>query len=283
MKKISNYFKNNINLQNFNLNNSQYSEDIKNYYQNAQSDAIHCYCRIKRYLDKNKKILEVGGGIHLLTSFLNQDYDITSVEPGKFTDYTEQLRKQILSRTKLNVYTTTLENFKIHDKFDFIFSMNVLEHADDIEEHIRCCLKLLKDENSLLFIQCPNYAFPFEPHFYKWFIPFFPKFTFGYFRKKNLIKTLGEKKYISIVKNLNFDCTYLKIKKLNFPIKFVHPLKDIFDRIEQDRVFKDRLLKNLLVRLCYKIIIFLQIKKIVTYLFPISLTPYLIMKIKKYK
>jgi hypothetical protein len=62
MKKISNYFKNNINLQNFNLNNSQYSEDIKNYYQNAQSDAIHCYCRIKRYLDKNKKILEVGGG-----------------------------------------------------------------------------------------------------------------------------------------------------------------------------------------------------------------------------
>jgi hypothetical protein len=95
------------------------------------------------------------------------------------------------------------------------------------------------------------------------------------------MKELGNAKYENILNNLNFDCTYFKIKKLNFAIKFIHPLKDIFDRIEQDIVFRERLLKNLLVRLCYKIIIFLRIKKIVTYFFPISLTPYLIIKIKK--
>jgi hypothetical protein len=46
-------------------------------------------------------------------------------------------------------------------------------------------------------------------------------------------------------------------------------------------IIQRRLSKNLLVRLCYKIIIFLRIKKILTYLYPISLTPYLIIKIKK--
>jgi SAM-dependent methyltransferase len=179
------------------------------------------------------------------------------------------------------VHTTTLENFTTDTKFDFIFSMNVLEHTDDIKQHITSCMNLLKDDHSLLFIQCPNYTFPFEPHFYKWFIPFFPNLTFATLRKKELIKELGNTRYENTLNNLNFDCTYFKIKKLNFTIKFIHPLKDIFDRIDQDNVFRNRLFKNLLVKLCYKIIIFLRIKKIITYFFPISLTPYLIIKIKK--
>ena len=97
------------------------------------------------------------------------------------------------------------------------------------------------------------------------------------------MKELGNARYENTLNNLNFDCTYFKIKKLNFVIKFIHPLKNIFDRINKDSIFRERLLKNLLVRILYKIIIFLRIKKIITYFFPISLTPYLIMEIKKYK
>ncbi len=219
----------------------------------------------------------------MLTSFLHQDYDITSIEPGGFTGFTDKLRNKILDQHKLKVHTTTVENFTTDTRFDFIFSMNVLEHTDDIKQHIISCMNLLKDEYSLLFIQCPNYTFPFEPHFYKWFIPFFPNFTFTTLRRKTLIKEFGNDRYENILNNLNFDCTYFKIKKLNFVIKFIHPLRDIFNRIDQDSVFRERLLKNLLVRICYKIIIFLRIKKIITYFFPISLTPYLIMEIKKYK
>ena len=278
MNSIQNYFFNNLTLKNLNLDSS---EDTQRYYQNARADAIHCYQVIKKYLHINKKILEVGGGIHLLTSFLHQDYNITSIEPGQFADFTDELRNKILVCHKLNVHTTKVEKFKTDAKFDFIFSMNVLEHADDIKQHIISCINLLKDENSLLFIQCPNYAFPFEPHFYKWFIPFFPHFTFARLRRKKLIKELDKDSYENTLNNLNFDCTYFKIKKLKLDVKFIHPLKDIFNRINQDSVFKARLLKNLLVRLCYKIIIFLRIKKIITYFFPISLAPYLIMEIKK--
>jgi 2-polyprenyl-3-methyl-5-hydroxy-6-metoxy-1,4-benzoquinol methylase len=261
-----------------------YSDNKKNYLKNAKADAFYCYKTIAPYLKKKIKILEVGGGIHLLTRYIHDlRYDITSIEPGGFAEYIDSLRIELINKTDLKIFTTTLEKFQNKEKFDFIFSMNVLEHTDDIEQHIRCCIKLLKDEHSLLFIQCPNYTFPFEPHFYKWFIPFFPNFTFAILRRKKLMKELGNARYENTLNNLNFDCTYFKIKKLNFIIKFIHPLKDIFDRMNQDSVFKERLFKNLLVRLCYKIIIFLRIKKIITYFFPISLTPYLIMEIKKYK
>jgi len=58
MSTIENYFFHNLQLKNLNINSS---EDVKRYYQNAQADAIHCYQSIKKYLDKDKKILEVGG------------------------------------------------------------------------------------------------------------------------------------------------------------------------------------------------------------------------------
>ena len=59
MNIIKNYFFDKFNFKNLNLN---ISEDAQRYYQNAQADAIHCYQSIEKYLHKDKKILEVGGG-----------------------------------------------------------------------------------------------------------------------------------------------------------------------------------------------------------------------------
>lgn len=274
-------------MENINLYLNRYhsesflSDNQLAYFKNAKADAIHCYQFIKEHLHKNKKILEVGGGIHLLTSFLNQEYDVTSVEPGGFTDYTNELRNKILSKNNLKVHTTTLENFKTDEKFDLIFSMNVLEHTQDIETHLRSCINFLRDEKSLLLIQCPNYTFPYECHFYKWFIPFIPNFTFKYFRKKSLIKQMGEDRYNSIFNNLNFNCTYFKIKNLKLPIVFHHPLKHIFNRMEKDRIFKDRLCQNSIINACYKLINLFKIKGLLIFIYPKSLCPYLIMEIKK--
>lgn len=281
MKKILTYIEKNLELKNLNFENNVNYNDIKHYYDNAKADAIHCYQFIKEYLHKDKNIFEVGGGIHLLTSFLNQEYDVTSVEPGGFADYTNELRDKILRKNNLKVHTTTLENFNTNEKFDLIFSMNVLEHTEDIEAHLKSCINLLKDENSLLLIQCPNYTFPFECHFYKWFIPFMPNFTFKYLRKKGLIKSMGKDRYSNIFNSLNFNCNYFKIKNLNLPIIFIHPMKHIFDRIENDDVFKERLLQNTIVKLSYKFINFLKIKNLLITAYPKFLCPYLIMKIKK--
>ena len=280
MNDIKAYIEKKFDFDIFNSENQVNFNNIKNYYCNAKADSIHCYHFIKKHLDKNKKILEVGGGIHLLTSFLNQEYNITSIEPGGFADFTDQLRNKVISNNNLKVYKTTLENFKTVEKFDFIFSMNTLEHTDNIELHLRSCMSLLKDENSLLLIQCPNYTFPFECHFYKWFIPFMPNFTFKYLRKKSLVKELGKDRYNNTLNYLNFNCTFFKIKNLNLPIVFKHPLKDIFDRMEKDSAFKHRLCQNS-IKISYKLINILKIKNLLIALIPKSLCPYLIMEIKK--
>lgn len=278
--KIEDYFEKNLSLDSFNLQNKNNFYDIKNYYQNAKADSIYCYQTISKYLLKDQKILEVGGGIHLLTSYLSEKYDITSIEPGSFTEYTDDIRKQILSRKKINTFTTTLEKFHTNDKYDFIFSMNVLEHTKDIKSHIKNCIKLLKDENSILFIQCPNYAFPYDAHFYEFFIPFFPKFTFQKLKKKKLIKKIGEEKYYNIINFLNFDCTYKNIKKMNLNIEFKHPIEEIFLRIKKDQQFKSRILQHFLIRAIYKFIIFFKLEKIIFKLYPISISPYMFFTIK---
>ena len=281
MNDIESYIQNNLSLKEFTFQEEKDIKDIKEYYDNAKADAIFCYNTISKFLNSDKKILEVGGGIHLLTSFLNLKFDVTSVEPGGFTGFTDELRNKIINKNKLNVHTTTLENFSTNEKFDFIFSMNVLEHAQDISSHLKTCLKLLKDENSVVFIQCPNYSFPFEPHFYEFFLPFLPKFTFEKIKKDRLILQLGKSKYYNIINNLNFECTYKNIKKTRLKINFIHPLKSIFERIVIDKQFRKRILKNFFVNLIYKSIIFLKIEKIFCKLFPKFICPYLIFTIKK--
>ena len=281
MNDIESYIQNNLSLEEFSFQRKKNFQDIKEYYDNAKADAIFCYGTIKKFLNSEKKILEVGGGIHLLTSFLSQNYNVTSIEPGGFTGFTDELRSKIINKNKLNVHTTTLENLNTKDKFDFIFSMNVLEHTQDISSHLETCVKYLKDKNSVIFMQCPNYSFPFEPHFYEFFVPFFPKFTFKYLRKKSLIKQLGKEKYNNILNNLNFDCTYFKLKRLNLPITFTHPLKDIFDRLDSDLEFKKRLFSNSLIKIFYNLIKFLKIKSLLIAIYPKFLCPYLIITLKK--
>lgn len=281
MNDIINYIEKNLKFESFNLKNDKDYSDTKNYYNNAKADAIHCYEGIKKFIRKDKNILEVGGGIHLLTSFLNQEYKITSVEPSGFTGFTDEIRNQVIKKNNLKVYTTTLEEFKTDEKFDFIFSMNVLEHTKNITEHLNSCLKLLKDDNSVIFIQCPNYTFPFEPHFYEFFIPFLPNFTFTKIKKRRLIKKLGEKRYNNTLKNLNFDCTYRNLKKSKLKIEFIHPVKDIFDRILIDEKFKNRILKHFFLKITYKFIKNLKLEKFICKVFPKFICPYIIFTLRK--
>tara|TARA_B100001027_G_scaffold155265_1_gene109202 strand:+ start:726 stop:1571 length:846 start_codon:yes stop_codon:yes gene_type:complete len=281
MEDIKKYINETLSFQSFGLKNSKDFNFTKNYYENATADAVHCYESIKKFLKKDKDILEIGGGIHLLTSFLNQEYKITSIEPGGFTGFTDGIRNQIMNKNKLNIHTTTLEEFKSDKKFDFIFSMNVLEHTKDIINHLNCCVKLLKNDNSIIFIQCPNYTFPFEPHFYEFFLPFFPNFTFKKIKRQKLIKKFGEKNYESILENLNFNCTYSNIKNENFKIQFINPLKDIFDRILVDKKFKERILSNFFVKITYKFIRLLKLEKFLCKIFPNFISPYMIFIIKK--
>ena len=254
-------------------------------YDNAKADAVFAYTCIKKYLKSEGKILEVGGGLHFLSSYLNfLGHNIIAIEPGGFDEHVDIMREKILKKInkKFKIKNNYLEEFCDNNKdtsFNFIYSIDVLEHTKNIKIHLEKCLSLLANKNSILYIRCPNYLFPFENHFYKFFIPFAPKFTFEKLYKKKLIKSLGEAKYYNTLNYLNFNCTYWKIKNYFFPIKFHNPLKDIFERIDTDIAIKKIIFSNKIIKIIYKILNLLSIKGLLIKIFPISFNPYLIMEL----
>lgn len=258
------------------------------YYENQVADAINGFFNIKRFLNKKKKILEVGGGIHFLSNYLAYlKYDITSIEPGGFRKEIDLIRKKIIKtkEKKLIIKNVALESFSKNNsgEFDFIFSINVLEHTKNINSHLFAQNNLLRNEKSLSHVRCPNYSFPFESHFYLFYIPFFPRQTFKIFYQKKLINLHGKQRYLDIINSLNFDCSYFKIKKLGFRIKFFNAFNDIFSRLSKDQQFRKRILSNKLIFLLYKIIIFLNFDKIFYLLIPTFACPYLIFNQRKIK
>jgi len=258
------------------------------YYQNQLADAVNGFYNIKKYLKKKSKILEVGGGIHFLSNYLAYlKYHIISIEPGNFRKEIDLIRRKILKskEERLIIKDTDLETYSRdnNNKFDFIFSINVLEHTKNINSHLLAQNNLLKNGKSLSHVRCPNYSFPFESHFYLFYIPFLPMLTFKIFYQKKLINLHGKERYLAIINSINFDCSYFKIKKLGFDIKFFNAFNDIFTRLKKDDQFKKRILSNKLIHFLYKIILFLNFNKIFNLLMPTFLCPYLIFNQRKIK
>lgn len=255
-------------------------KEAEKYLNNAIADAEFTLSKIQPYLYKNINILEVGGGLHLLSSFLYEnDYEITSLEPGNFTFFVDKLRENIIKELNpKNTFSCKLEDFDTNAKYDFIFSINVLEHTVSVVEHLKLQTSLLSNSDSKVLVRCPNYNVPFDSHFYKFFIPFFPEFTFRKILKKNLIKDLGMKKYLDIINSLNFDCKFTVLNK-HFNIKTFNPFIEIIERLENDSAFNQRILENSFVKFLYKFIS--KFKTKIFNFIPKRFYPYLIIEIEK--
>jgi SAM-dependent methyltransferase len=48
--------------------------------------------------------------------------------------------------------------------FDFVFSVHVLEHVNDLDSLFGAMVGMLAEGGAMVHL-CPNYAFPYEPHF----------------------------------------------------------------------------------------------------------------------
>lgn len=135
----------------------------------------------RRFLDSNlvnleagSEILEVGGGILALAIQLaSEGFKVTTVEPiGEgfsgisfiMNIFSEIARKEKLIFTLIE---SPIEDCKFNSKFDFIFSINVMEHLKNpysVSLQMRNELK----PSGIYRLFCPNYDFPYEPHFGKW-------------------------------------------------------------------------------------------------------------------
>ena len=102
------------------------------YLDNSIADAEFTYKRIKDHLKNEQKILEVGGGLHILSLFLiSKGFKVTSLEPGDFNPIISKLRSNFLNKINQDfIFTCYLEDFISNEKYDFIFqlmSLNTLK------------------------------------------------------------------------------------------------------------------------------------------------------------
>jgi 2-polyprenyl-3-methyl-5-hydroxy-6-metoxy-1,4-benzoquinol methylase len=125
-------------------------------------------------LNTRAEILEIGGGILALAIQLaSEGYQVTTVEPiGEgFTGisfimgiFSEIARAEGLCFTLIE---SPIENCTFNSNFDFIFSINVMEHLKDPYLVLLRMVESLSPGGNYRFF-CPNYDFPYEPHFGKW-------------------------------------------------------------------------------------------------------------------
>jgi 2-polyprenyl-3-methyl-5-hydroxy-6-metoxy-1,4-benzoquinol methylase len=126
------------------------------------------------HLDMGAEILEIGGGILALAIQLaSEGYKVTTVEPvGEgFSDisFIMKIFSEIANSENLNfeLIESPIEVCRFDHKFDFIFSINVMEHLKDPYSVLHQMVEALKPGGIYRFF-CPNYNFPYEPHFSKW-------------------------------------------------------------------------------------------------------------------
>ncbi|CEK10252.1 class I SAM-dependent methyltransferase [Legionella hackeliae] len=145
-------------------------EQIKSLLNTYINETRVSFSLIEKYLAKELNLLEVGAGLCLLSIFLKQQgFKITALEPslGGFELFSE-VKPIILdcySDVNLPVLEITAESLNsINEKYDVIFSNNVIEHIPNLSSALDSMLSVLTPTGKMIH-SCPNYLVPYEPHF----------------------------------------------------------------------------------------------------------------------
>lgn len=122
-------------------------------------------------LPRGAAILEVGAGCMLLScQLVREGYDVTALEPGgSGFSHLSKLRSMVMERAAAmncmpSIVDRRVEDLSVRDGFDYAFSINVMEHVDDIQASLAAICDAVKAGGACRFT-CPNYLFPYEPHF----------------------------------------------------------------------------------------------------------------------
>ena len=122
-------------------------------------------------LPRDAQLLEVGGGVFILACLLAREgRALTVIEPvgSGFGDFAElaaavlavSARDGLLPR----IVRCRAEDYQADGPVSFAFSLNVMEHVADPGQVLRRIAAALVPGGSYRFL-CPNYLFPYEPHF----------------------------------------------------------------------------------------------------------------------
>ena len=117
------------------------------------------------------RVLEVGAGLMLVScQLVREGFQVSALEPvgDGFSAFLE-LQQVVLAHAHSQGYAPAVlalpvERLDLVAAFDFAFSVNVMEHIDDVPLALSNIARALAEGGSYRFT-CPNYLFPYEPHF----------------------------------------------------------------------------------------------------------------------
>ena len=188
------------------------------------------------------KMLEIGAGLCMFSVFLKKEgYDITALEPsaGGFDKF--EIAKRVIldayADLELRVFEFPAQELSnCGEKFDLVFSNNVLEHIPDLESAWAGMCAALKPQGKMLH-NCPNYLFPYEPHLAIPVLKHVPGVSVFCFPRQIA-------RYRGVWDSLNF-ISYFDVKKLarrsGMNVSFKQGLLfDALMRIESDPYFRER-------------------------------------------
>lgn len=132
----------------------------------------------RRYLDgdlarlaSGSAILEVGAGSLLLScQLVREGFEVTALEPiGVGFSHFDRMRTMILEKARSigcapAILALPGEALDRRESFDYAFSVNVMEHVENVGVVLANVTASLRPGASYRFT-CPNYLFPYEPHF----------------------------------------------------------------------------------------------------------------------
>jgi len=114
------------------------------------------------------RCLEIGSGPGLLLGRLQSQFPecrFEGIEPvGSGFGKTEAPLAIIAARANLAIHRCGYEQFQGENTYDIIFSINVFEHVASWRDYLTRTYTWLSAGGSSIAL-CPNYAFPWEPHF----------------------------------------------------------------------------------------------------------------------
>ena len=123
------------------------------------------------HLAHGAEIMEIGAGILLLSGYLAQKgFRVHALEPiGEGFSLLRTLQSAVLRHyenngVQLKLLESAIENISDTERFDYVFSINVFEHIGNIERGLINSYLSLR-VGGVLRVYCPNYLFPYEPHF----------------------------------------------------------------------------------------------------------------------
>jgi len=234
---------------------------------------------VEKFLNPEKRILEIGAGICLFSIFLKSEkYNVVALEPalGGFSEF-EKIKNAVLAHyahIKLDVLRISAQDLdsKKYGEFDLIFSNNVIEHIPDLSLTFSAMSSVLS-QHGLMVHACPNYVIPYEPHFGIPVLKVWPSLSRLLFSGR--IEPRGD-----LWDSLNF-ISYFNVKVLAaenlLEVKFAKGIlyKSVV-RFETDEIFRERHMNKMILSL-FLLLKGLRVLPMLKYAAPFLSTPMIIL------